>query len=169
MNNTIIFLSLMIIVLSIMLIFKINIYFDLQENFLKIKIQLFNLTIVRIRISIVGLYYQINNSKKLKTLNIFFDKNQEYLIIQIKKSILDKLYYDDIVVKSEFGIGAKNTAIVVGITNILLSQLANKFITQKKDTRLYFETYANFLNQSCKFDITFKVYFTIFDLVFALE
>ena len=168
MNNTIIFLSLLIIVLSIMLVFKININFDLQENFLKIKIQLFNITIITIRISIIGLYYQINNSKKLKTLNILIDKKQEYLIIQIKKSVIDKLYYDDIVVKSEFGIGAKNTAIIVGLTNIFLSHLANKFILEKKDTRLYFETYANFLNPSCKFDITFKVYFTIFDLVFAI-
>ena len=77
MNNTIIFLSLLIIVLSIMLVFKININFDLQENFLKIKIQLFNMTIITIRISIIGLYYQINNSKKLKTLNILIDKKQE--------------------------------------------------------------------------------------------
>ena len=68
MNNTIIFLSLLIVFLSIMLVFQINIIFDLYGNFIDITIRLFGIKLATISISLIGLYIQINNKKKLKTL-----------------------------------------------------------------------------------------------------
>ena len=80
MNNAIIFLSLIIIFLSLMLVITINVKFDLYGNYVCIQIKIYGIKILNIYISIIGLYIKINNSKKLKTLNIIFNKEQEYLI-----------------------------------------------------------------------------------------
>ncbi len=169
MNNTIIFLSLIIFFLSLMLVFKIKIEFDMYGNFIKIKIYLFKFKFLEILISLIGLYIQINNSKKLKTLKFVLDKEQEYLLVQIKKSILDKLYFDDIQFKSNVGLNnASNTTIFVSILNLICFNLSNKLILSHKDTRLYYYNEANFISKIFKFNIEIKVYFTIFDLVFAI-
>ena len=112
MNNTIIFLSLLIVFLSIMLVFQINIIFDLYGNFIDITIRLFGIKLATISISLIGLYIQINNKKKLKTLSVVFDKNNEYLAMEIKKNILDKLYFDDIRLFSRLGVVNSSSSVI---------------------------------------------------------
>ena len=72
MNSAIIFLSLMLIFFAIMLVIKIKIKFDLYENYLQIEIFLYGIKVLKIYISLIGLYYQINNSKKY--VDIFWRK-----------------------------------------------------------------------------------------------
>lgn len=169
MNNTIIFLSIAILFISMMLVFTIRLHFDLYENMLSIEILLFGIKVITIKLSLVGLYYQINNSKKLKTISVIINNEQKYLLMQIKKSIIDKLYYDDIIFSSKIGLNdAKNTALSVGTLNLACMYLANKFQNKNSDTILYYENEVSFEKKNFEIDLQLKVYFTIFDLIFAV-
>lgn len=170
MNNTIIFfISIAMILLSVMLIFKIKISFDLYGNFIKIKICLYGIKLIDIYISIIGLYIQINNKKKLKTIDFVFDKEKEYLFLQMKKNILDKLYFDNIHFKSKIGIkDAGFSAIMLTIINQLCFNLKNKMICKNKDLTVHYLNEPDFVYQRILIDANVKVYFTIFDLVFAV-
>jgi len=169
MNNTIIFLSLFILFLSLMLEFKVKIILDVNSNILNIYVYLFRLRIVYIEISLVGLYYKINNSKKIKKLKLVLTKEETYLIKQIKKSILDKLYYDDIVLQSKIGVGdADKTAIDIGLLNLICIFGGDYLQSKNRDTVLYYNNLPDFEQMNLYVDLEVKFYFTIFDLVFAI-
>lgn len=169
MNSAIIFLSLMLIFFAIMLVIKINIKFDLFENYLYVEIYLYGIKILRIYISLFGLYYQINNSKKLKSINLVLKKEDEYLIMQMKKSIVDKLYFDDVFLKTIIGIkDASTSVLIVALLNVLLSKISTRIYTTASDMRLYYENNVSFLDKKIYIDASIKVYFTIFDLIFAI-
>ena len=169
MNNTIIFLSLLIVFLSIMLVFQINIIFDLYGNFIDITIRLFGIKLATISISLIGLYIQINNKKKLKTLSVVFDKNNEYLAMEIKKNILDKLYFDDIRLFSRLGVvNASSSVLFVSILNNICFFAKNKLKYSNKDLSFSYLNTVDFLNDNIIFNLNIKVYFTLFDLLFSI-
>lgn len=169
MNNTIIFLSLLIVFLSIMLVFQINIIFDLYGNFIDITIRLFGIKLATISISLIGLYIQINNKKKLKTLSVVFDKNNEYLAMEIKKNILDKLYFDDIRLFSRLGVvNSSSSVLFVSILNNICFFAKNKLKYSNKDLSFSYLNTVDFLNDNIIFNLNIKVYFTLFDLLFSI-
>lgn len=169
MNSTIIFLSLLIVFLSIMLVFQINIIFDLYGNFIDITIKLFGIKLATISISLIGLYIQINNKKKLKTLSVVFDKNNEYLAMEIKKNILDKLYFDDIRLFSRLGVvNASSSVLFVSILNNICFFAKNKLKYSNKDLSFSYLNTVDFLNDNIIFNLNIKVYFTLFDLLFSI-
>lgn len=169
MNNTIIFLSVLIVFLSIMLVFQINIIFDLYGNFIDITIRLFGIKLATISISLIGLYIQINNKKKLKTLSVVFDKNNEYLAMEIKKNILDKLYFDDIRLFSRLGVvNSSSSVLFVSILNNICFFAKNKLKYSNKDLSFSYLNTVDFLNDNIIFNLNIKVYFTLFDLLFSI-
>lgn len=169
MNSTIIFLSLLIVFLSVMLVFKINIIFDLYSNSIDITIKLFGIKLVSISISLIGLYIQINNKKKLKTLSVLFDKKSEYLAMEIKKNIVDKLYFDDISLFSKLGIvNSSSSVIFVSILNNICFFAKNKLKYSNKDLSFSYLNTVDFLNNNIIFNLDLKVYFTLFDLLFSI-
>lgn len=169
MNSTIIFLSLLIVFLSIMLVFQINIIFDLYGNFIDITIRLFGIKLATISISLIGLYIQINNKKKLKTLSVVFDKNNEYLAMEIKKNILDKLYFDDIRLFSRLGVvNASSSVLFSSILNNICFFAKNKLKYSNKDLSFSYLNTVDFLNDNIIFNLNIKVYFTLFDLLFSI-
>ena len=169
MNNTIIFLSLLIVFLSIMLVFQINIIFDLYGNFIDITIRLFGIKLATISISLIGLYIQINNKKKLKTLSVVFDKNNEYLAMEIKKNILDKLDFDDIRLFSRLGVvNSSSSVIFASILNNICFFAKNKLKYSNKDLSFSYLNTVDFLNDNIIFNLNIKVYFTLFDLLFSI-
>ncbi len=169
MNNTIIFLSLLIVFLSIMLVFQINIIFDLYGNFIDITIRLFGIKLATISISLIGLYIQINNKKKLKTLSVVFDKNNEYLAMEIKKNILDKLYFDDIRLFSRLGVvNSSSSVIFASILNNICFFAKNKLKYSNKDLSFSYLNTVDFLNDNIIFNLNIEVYFTLFDLLFSI-
>lgn len=169
MNSTIIFLSLLIVFLSIMLVFQINIIFDLYGNFIDITIKLFGIKLATISISLIGLYIQINNKKKLKTLSVVFDKNNEYLAMEIKKNILDKLYFDDIRLFSRLGVvNASSSVLFSSILNNICFFAKNKLKYSNKDLSFSYLNTVDFLNDNIIFNLNIKVYFTLFDLLFSI-
>ncbi len=169
MNSTIIFLSLLIVFLSVMLVFKINIIFDLYSNSIDITIKLFGIKLVSISISLIGLYIQINNKKKLKTLSVLFDKKSEYLAMEIKKNIVDKLYFDDISLFSKLGIvNSSSSVIFVSILNNICFFAKNKLKYSNKDLSFSYLNTMDFLNNNIIFNLDLKVYFTLFDLLFSI-
>lgn len=169
MNTAIIFLSIFILVISLMLEIKVDINFDLWANKLIIKIYLFNIRIIQIKVFIIGFYYQINNSKKLKKLNLFLTKEEEYLIIQIKKSVIDKLYYDKLELSGDLGLkSASDTAILSGIIYMLCSVFENILKLKNTDSEFEYSVSQNYVNRVIAFHFSAKVYFTIFDLIFAV-
>ena len=169
MNNTIIFLSLLIVFLSIMLVFQINIIFDLYGNFIDITIRLFGIKLATISISLIGLYIQINNKKKLKTLSVVFDKKNEYLAMEIKKNILDKLYFDDIRLFSRLGVvNSSSSVLFVSILNNICFFAKNKLKYSNKDLSFSYLNTVDFLNDNIIFNLNIKVYFTLFDLLFSI-
>lgn len=169
MNSTIIFLSLLIVFLSVMLVFKINIIFDLYSNSIDITIKLFGIKLASISISLIGLYIQINNKKKLKTLSVLFDKKSEYLAMEIKKNIVDKLYFDDISLFSKLGIvNSSSSVIFVSILNNICFFAKNKLKYSNKDLSFSYLNTVDFLNNNIIFNLDLKVYFTLFDLLFSI-
>lgn len=169
MNNAIIFLSLMIIFLSIMLVITINIKFDLYGNYVCIQIKIYGIQILSIYISIIGLYIKINNSKKLKTLNIIFNKEQEYLFLQMKKSIFDKLYFDKIKVDTNIGLGnASNSVLTVMALNCVCEKIEYFNKLNKSECDIYYSNKVNFVDDIVQLNTSIKVYFTIFDMIFAI-
>ncbi len=169
MNNAIIFLSLIIIFLSIMLVITINVKFDLYGNYVCIQIKIYGIKILNIYISIIGLYIKINNSKKLKTLNIIFNKEQEYLILQMKKSIFDKLYFDKIKVDTNIGLGnASNSVLAIMTLNCVCEKIEYLNTLNKSECDIYYNNKANFVDDVVQLNTSIKVYFTIFDMIFAI-
>ncbi len=169
MNYAIIFLSLIIILLSIMLVFKIKIYFDLFNNYIVINVRVFNIQIVSLDISLFGLYVKINKSKKVKTYKLVFDQEQEYLIKQMKLSIFDKLYFDTIIFSSEIGLfGSDKSVMIASILNALCENIKCKLGAKLHDCDFEFENSVNFLKDELYMEMYIKVYFTIFDFVFAI-
>lgn len=169
MNYAIIFLSLIIIFLSIMLVFKIKIYFDLFNNYIVINVKVFNIQVISIDISLFGFYLKINKSKKVKTYKIFLDQNQEYLIKQMKLSIFDKLYFDSVIFSSEIGVlGSDKSVMIVSTLNALCEKIKCKLSTKLNDCDFEFDNTVNFLKDILYMEMYIKVYFTIFDFIFAI-
>lgn len=169
MNNAIIFLLIVIILLSLMLTININISFDLYGNCIKIVIKIWNIKILKIYVSIIGLYIKINSSKKLKTLNLLFDKNQEYLILQMKKSIFDKLYFDKINIVSDIGLSNSSTsAYVTTILNLICNSLNNNKKLNLKSCNIEYKNSVNFISKVVYVNLQIKVLFTLFDMLFAI-
>lgn len=169
MDSTIIFLSILLIVLSIMLVFKIKINLDILTNNCNIKIYLFFIRIVKIDINLIGLTFQINNNKNKKNIKLFLTKEEEYLIKQIKKTIIDKVYYDDIVIDYLLGLNTPSvTALSVGVINAILNCIKQKLLTINNDTNILIASNADFDGVNFKLNMQIKFYFTLFDLLFAL-
>ena len=169
MNSTIIFLSILILFLSILLCFRIKITLDLNNNELIVFISLYKIRLLKISVSIIGLFYTINDSKKIKPLRVILKPEDKYLIRQIKASIIDKLYYDDIVLISKIGLPrASDTAIIIGLCNYVCNVLSDTVVKKNLDTRLYYNNLPDFEKNNLYIDCELKVYFTIFDLLFAI-
>jgi len=169
MNNTIIFLSLIILLISMLLIIKIKIWFDINNNLIRINILIFGIKLIEIKINIIGLTYTINNSKKYKTLNLKFLKEESYFISQIKNNIIKKLYYDNLVLESVVGFeSASGTAIIHSCIDNLCQYYSNKLLLLNKDTKLYYCNNCDFVKSRIFIYFEAKVYFTIFDLIFAI-
>lgn len=169
MNTAIIFLSIIILIISIMLEIKVTVNFDLWANSLIIKVYLFNIRIIKLKIFIIGFYYQINNSKKLKKLRLFLTKEDKYLIMQIKKSILDKLYYNKFVLVGKVGLkSASDTAILSGIIYFLCSTIENIIKFKNSDSECLYNINQSYVKRSLEFFFSVNVFFTIFDLLFAI-
>lgn len=169
MNSTIIFLSLFILFLSLMLTIKFKVVIDLNKNKVNIIIWIYRWKILTIDISILGLYYRINNNKKLKPISIILKKEDKHFLEQIKSSILDKFYYDDIIFESKIGLNsASSTAIGIGLLNVICARLSSTFYNKNSDIRLYYNNSPEFERFKFLINLEMKVHFTIFDLVFAI-
>lgn len=169
MDSTIIFLSIMIIILSLMLVIKIKINLDVFSNRCKIILYLFGIRIIKIDINLLLLTFQINNNKKKKSLNLFLTKEQEYLLMQIKKTILDKLYYDDIFLDYELSVGNSSfSALSIGVINSILNLIKIKMLSANSDTNIVIVSNSNLKDFDIKVNMKIKVFFTLCDLIFAL-
>jgi len=167
MNNTIIFLSLLVIFLSIVL--EINICFcvDMLSNKIVLIINIYGIRVFQINFDIIGLFYEVNNSRKFKKISDIFSKENNYFFQQIKKSVLDKLYYGRITLNTACGVcSAKESAEVVSFLNILCFVLQDKM--RGNDIEFVYSNYPIYTKTNIKIDITIKVFFTIFDMVFAI-
>ncbi len=166
MNNTIIFLSFLIIFLS--LVVDTNIYFrvNLLDNKIYIIVRIWHIKILKIDIDIWGLYYRINNSKKIKKLSDVFSKENNYFIAQIKKSLLDKLYLSSLSFGSSIGLGnAFATENCVNLINLFCYDFSRLL---SKDTDFLAITLPNYTYNNVVLTIDLNIHFTIFDIVFAL-
>ena len=169
MNTAIIFLSFFILFISLMLEIKITINFDLWANKLIIKIYLFNIRIIKLNIYIIGFYYKINNSKKLKKIKLYLTPEEEYLILQIKKSVIDKLYYDELKLDGKIGLkSASDTAILSGVICLICNIFESLLKSKNYDSDFYYKIDQSYVSRAFEFYFSMKVFFTIFDLIFAI-
>lgn len=167
MNNTIIFLSFLIIVLSVTLDISINAKIDTMAGKILATIKLFGIKIITIDFDVLGLYYKVNNSKKLKKISDIFSKENNYLFGEIKKSILDKLYVSKISVESSLGLLKANTI----ASTVAISRMLGECINEKMDRGdvLFEHSFLpNFVSQNITLTVGASVHFTIFDMAFAL-
>lgn len=169
MFNTIFFLSQFILTLSTMLVFKLQVFLDL--NFLKVTIwiKVFNFKVLKINIDLLTLTYSFYNFKKRKRLKIFLKKKDKYFIEQIKNNLLSKLYYDEFTFYSL--INTSNpyiTANIIGLLNVLSEGFKYVCFIKDEDIDVMYLNNANFINDKSIVEFNVKVYFTIFDMLFAL-
>lgn len=152
-----------------MLVIRITVRLDLFNNFVYVNIRIFGFKIIQIKISIIGLYIQINNHKKLKTLNILLNKKDKYLIMQMKQNILDKLYFDDIKLASNIGILNSCTSVLfIAFLNNICNLAEYKLKEIRNDISFSYSNSVDFLNKEIDITLDIKVYFTLFDLAFAV-
>lgn len=167
--SAIIFLSISIIIASLMLVIKINIYMDFNNFKMKVVLRVYSIKVLLINIDLVRLKYTINKSKKEHLVNLLIDKKQEYLILQIKKSILDKLYYDNIAFNTLIGFSdASIVANIIGCLDLTCRILEVFLRVKDKDVEFTFNNTPDFMEEKKLVNIKLKLYFTIFDMIFAL-
>lgn len=167
MNNTIIFLSLLIIVLSVTLDISFNAKIDVMAGKIYAIIKVFGIRIVTVDFDVLGLYYKVNNSKKLKKISDIFSKENNYFFGEIKKSILDKLYLSKIRIESNVGLVQAGTI----AKSVTLSQALGNCIGEslyKKDVAFESSFLPDFAYQDIVVSVGMDVHFTIFDMVFAI-
>ena len=148
MLSTIIFLSILIIVLSIMLMIDVNINIDANRYKLLVYIRIYGIRIIKVSFDVLGLYYTINNSKKQKAIDFLKIKEQEYLIKQIKSSILDKLYYDRVLITS--CVNAEDPAIcanIVGGLNLICYAFYYLLYAKNEDIEYAYNVFSDFDKQ----------------------
>lgn len=165
MNNTIIFLSLLIIFLS--LVVDTNIFFkvDLLDDKFYVTVRIWNIKILKIDIDIWGLYYRVNNSKKIKKISDIFSKESNYFISQIKKSFLDKIFLSKIMFSSS--VGFDNAFDAVNCVNFI-NLFCNTFsCLLSKDTDFVSINMPNYTIKNILLTLDLNIHFTIFDIVFA--
>lgn len=168
MLSTIIFLSIFIILISLMLIIDIRAIVDIDNNSIKVVFRLFRIKIITITIDIIGLRYRINKSKKIKSIKFIDLKEQQYIIKQIKKSIFDKLYYDKIELYSEMYVLSPDiTASTIGVINIICQNLKSRILDYNHQTIVKYYNTSNF-NYKNYIQLDLRVYFTVFDMLFAI-
>ncbi len=169
MNYAIIVLSIFILLLSTMLVFRIKLAFSLTDRQITAKLYLFGIRIVLINVFLPTFLYNINDSKRLKPVRFLITKEEVYLFKQIKSSVLYKLYYDDIMFKTKNGLGdASSVAIVTGLLNQICLNTKIFIKSKSKDTDIYYQNIGCFDQSVLEILVDLKVYFTIFDLIFAV-
>ena len=151
-----------------MLTFKLCIHFDLNKNLFQVIIKVFGIKIITISIDFIGLYYRINNSKKVKPLKLFISKKEAEVLKEIKASVIDKLYFDKVYLISAVNIcNPQITTQVLSCINIFCDLIKSTFLLKKKDVIFKYFNTADFINNNIKIELTTVVYFTIFDVLFA--
>lgn len=166
--GTIIFLSVLIVFLSLMLIIDISFCWDINTMKIQVVIKIYKLRIIKIDILPILLIFKINNGK-YKKLNLILKRDEKYLISQIKNNILNKLYYDT--VSADFIIqllDPSRTAISVGVINNFLEISKYILLSNNKDMDVSLNCRTNFQQLNNKVTFNIKVYFTIFDMVYAI-
>lgn len=169
MYSTIIFLSISIIFLSLMLMIDIQVDLDVNKMKIIVIIKIYKIKIVTLHIHLLGMVYRVNRSKKFKKINFVISDEQKILIAQIKKSILDKLYYDNFNVEILLSTQSPDfTSLSIGLINQICLLIKSYLIFSHKESELTFLNKANFISDENKINFDMRVYFTIFDMVFAI-
>jgi hypothetical protein len=135
----------------------VSIKLDINKNSLIITIRVYKIKILTIDIDIIGFNFRINKNKKRKPLSLILPKEQEYLIKQIKSSILDKLYYDKIDFISYINLSdPATTSHLVGGFNVICRFLNIVFYYKNKDLEFYYTNTAGFLDRNNYINIDIK-------------
>ncbi len=151
-----------------MLIIDIKVFFDIGTMQMNIKVYLFRIKIITIKIDLFKLTYRINR-KKDKHLKLILNSADKYLVSQIKSNILNKLYYDSADINVELNLlDPALTARVIGGVLILLN-VSNYYFVKKNNEFVFTYSYLSDFNAlNNKLSFKFRVYFTVFDMVYAI-
>lgn len=169
MYSTIIFLSISIIIASIMMTVEIEIMCNFALGEIEVVIAFFGLKILKINFDIMKLNYSINRSKKRKRIKLYISEQDKYLLAQIKSSIIDKFYYDKFSILGEIGFDNQaHTAILVGTLNQICANIESVLIVRKSDCDFDYYIFADMISRKNNFNFKLKIFFTIFDMVFAV-
>lgn len=169
MFDTIIFLSNILFFVSTMLIIKIIINMDFDNFLMVVKLKVFGITVLNIKINLLLMLYTINNSKKHKHLKLFISKKEAELLKQIKLNIIEKLYFDKVNVKSYIYVASPHvTAMTTAILNSLCRCAKIYLEGDAVDIQFSYNNISNFMTNNSMCEISLDVYFTIFDIIFAI-
>ncbi|MGN0961739.1 MAG: hypothetical protein ACI4PF_06065 [Christensenellales bacterium] len=82
---------------------------------------------------------------------------------------MDKLYYDNFNLEITLNtFDPQSTALTIGIINQICSILNSIFIFNNKNYNLTYSNRPNFIENKNRIEFDVKVYFTIFDMIFAI-
>ena len=154
--------------MSLMLIIDISFCADFSNMNIIINIKLYKIKILKIEVNLLNFSYRINKGK-IKRLKLLLNKQEKYLISQIKSNILNKLYYDKVYISSQINLArADITSIVIGILYDISNKLNCILLSYNEDIEFYYQYYSDFNNIKNIINFDVKVYFTIFDMVYAI-
>ena len=166
--STIIFLSLFLINLSMMLIIDLSTKLDFNTGKLEIVIRLYKIKILKIKVNLLTQTYTINRGKKRK-LKLILKKEEKYFLTQIKSNILNKLYYDSVSLKVILNlISPSLTADIIGLLYIIFNFSNYWLLSKNEDMDINYSCSPDFDRLNNKIEFNLRVYFTIFDMVYAI-
>jgi len=167
MIGTIIFLSIFILILSMMLKISIVGFLNVEDLTLDIVIKIYKIKIIKISINFNLLSYNVNNGKS-KKLKLYLQKKEKYFLLQIKNNILNKLYYDRFYIDATINIiDPAITANLIGNLIVILESLRQVF-HMNSEFQVDYNINSNFNSLENNIMIDLCVYFTIFDMLYAI-
>ena len=87
----------------------------------------------------------------------------------MKKSIFDKLYFDKIKFETNIGLGNANNSVMAVMTlNCICDKIKQILKLYNNECDLFCDNRVDFVNDVVQINTSIKVYFTIFDMVFAI-
>ncbi len=167
MNYTIIFLLLFVCVLSILITIEVDMNVNVIKCVADIKIKIMHLKILKIEIGLYGLTLKLNGSKKVKSINLFKIKQENYIIKQIKTSVISKLYLEKLDVGFRLGlIDSKYTSQINGLLLLFNNMIAINNVNNDMDYCIH--VMPDYVNNCIALKGYAKIYLTLFDMIFAI-
>jgi len=159
-----------VLIITLPLVFKISLYYDIHQNIGYVKVELYFLTIYKVKISLAGFYIDIiKNNKKL--IKIKFDANDKYVkfMKNITKRLKNKIVFINFENYNFISMdNAFNLSLNIGVINTSFNLLSSIIYNNNPNVKLVQENYFNFSGKKYETFLQGKLMITILDFIWSI-